>query len=305
MQHFYSLESVNLQRSWLTIGVYDGVHRGHRTIIDQLTAGAHAVGAPAVVVTFHPHPARVLNPQSKLQYLTTPERRAELFGDLGVDVVITQTFTRTFSQQPGKEFLNHLQDRLNIESLWVGYDFAMGHSRDTDVQALREMSAEVGFQLNVVQPVADEGEAISSSRIRALLKEGNIKEANRLLGWQYCLSGTVVPGDGRGRTIGVPTANLNFWEEQVIPARGVYACRAAVEDSIYLAAVNIGVRPTFAGSDHAHVEAHFLDTDLDLYGKTVRLTFFERLRGEKKFPDIPTLVAQITQDIEQTRRLLQ
>lgn len=305
MQHFHSLESITLQRSWLTIGVYDGVHRGHRTIISQLTAGAHSVGAPAVVITFHPHPARVLNPQSNLQYLTTPDRRAELFGALGVDFVITLPFNQELSHQPGREFLAQLHASLEIESLWVGYDFAMGSNRDTDVEALRDLSPRMGFELRVIQPVAEQGQAISSSRIRSLLREGDITAANQLLGWDYCLSGRVVPGDGRGRTIGIPTANLDFWDQQVIPARGVYACLAEVGGQTYLAAVNIGIRPTFEGSDNPHVEAHLLDANLDLYGKTVRLTFFERLRGEKKFPDVPSLIEQIKLDIQHTRRLLQ
>jgi riboflavin kinase/FMN adenylyltransferase len=305
MQHLTSLETINLRRTWLTIGVYDGVHRGHRTIINQLTAGAHAVGAPAVVLSFHPHPARVLNPHSSLQYLTTPERRAELFGDLGIDVVVTLPFTHDFAQQPGRAFLASLHTRLDIEALWVGYDFAMGRNRDTDAQALQALSGTFGFQLNIVHPVAHAGEVISSSRIRSLLLTGEIAAANQLLGWQYCLSGAVIPGDGRGRTIGIPTANLDFWDEQVLPASGVYACRAAVDGQEYLAATNIGVRPTFDGGNRRHVEAHLLDADLDLYGKSLRLTFIERLRGEIKFPNVQALVSQINQDIEHTRRLLQ
>lgn len=304
MQHTTSLETVNLQRTWLTIGVYDGVHQGHRAIIERLTAGAHNVGAPAVVLTFHPHPAKVLNPTSSLQYLTTPERRAELFGELGVDMVITYPFTAELSRLPGRVFLERLHDRLQIESLWVGYDFAMGHQRDTDTRALREISRRMGFELNVVQPVAEGQEVVSSSRIRDLLRAGDIAAANRLLGWDYCLSGSVVPGDGRGRTIGVPTANLDFWDEQVLPASGVYACRAEVDGRSYAAATNIGTRPTFDGGDRRHVEAHLLDVDLDLYEKTVRLSFLERLRGEVKFPDVQALVGQIKQDIERTRRLL-
>lgn len=306
MLHFYSLQSVHLNASWLTIGAYDGVHLGHQAILKQLAAGAHAVGCPAVVLTFHPHPANVLNPRHPLKYLTTPERRAELLGDLGIDVVITYPFDEQVAHLPGQEFLRRMDEHLDINTLWVGYDFAMGHNRDTDVSVLKQLGVELDYILNVQAPINNGDQIISSSRIRKLLQEGNLDVANRYLGRPYCLSGKVIPGDGRGRTIGVPTANLDFWEEQVIPARGVYACRAFVEDQTYTAATNIGVRPTFDGRGvHDHVEAHLLDADIDLYGKTIRLEFIEYLRGEQKFPNVEALVNQIRADIARTRRLLQ
>jgi riboflavin kinase/FMN adenylyltransferase len=306
MQHFQSLESVQLQASWLTIGAFDGVHLGHQEILKQLAAGAHAHGCPAVVLTFYPHPANVLNPGKPLKYLTTPERRAQLLGDLGADVVITYPFDRQVAQQSGRLFLQQINEHLDINTLWVGYDFAMGHNRDTGVAALQQLGAELGFTLQVQDPINNGDQIISSSRIRTLLQDGNLETANRYLGRPYCLSGKIIPGDGRGRTIGIPTANLDFWEQQVIPARGVYACRAAVEGQEYAAATNIGVRPTFDGSTlHDHVEAHLLDADIDLYGKTMQLEFFEYLRGEQKFSNVEALVNQIHADIARTRRLLQ
>jgi riboflavin kinase/FMN adenylyltransferase len=306
MQHYWSLEPVQLKQAWLTIGAYDGVHRGHQTIIRQMTAGAHAEGAPAVVLTFHPHPSRIVRGRTGPLYLTSPEQRAELLGDLGVDVVITHPFNTETANLPGRAFLELLEQHLHMRTLWVGYDFAMGHGRDTDVAALRSLSSQFGYQLYVVPEVLDGGEPISSSRIRELLLAGEVAAAARDLGRPYRISGKVIPGDGRGRTIGVPTANLEIWEEQVIPERGVYACRAEVDGQRWMAAVNIGIRPTFDGkSAITHVEAHLLDAQLDLYGKTLNLEFIERLRGEQKFPDVQSLVDQIQQDIAKTRRLLQ
>lgn len=306
MQHYRSLEPVQLKQAWLTIGAYDGVHRGHQTIIRQMTAGAHAEGAPAVVLTFHPHPSRIVGGRTGPLYLTSPEQRAELLGDLGVDVVITHPFNGETANLPGRTFLELLDQHLHMRTLWVGYDFAMGHGRDTDVAALRNLSSKFGYQLYVVPEVLDGGEPISSSRIRELLLAGEVAAAARDLGRPYRISGKVIPGDGRGRTIGVPTANLEVWEEQVIPERGVYACWAEVDGQRLMAAANIGIRPTFDGkSTIIHVEAHLLDAQLDLYGKTLNLEFIERLRGEQKFPDVQSLVDQIQQDIAKTRRLLQ
>jgi riboflavin kinase / FMN adenylyltransferase len=306
MQHYRSLDQVHLEQSWLTIGAFDGVHRGHQAIIYQLTAGARAHGAPAVVLTFHPHPASILRGRTGRKYLTSPEQRARILGELGVDIVITHPFDENTANQPGRDFLSHVITHLNFQSLWVGDDFAMGKGRDTNTDALREISYNIGFELNVVSKVSNGDQVISSSHIRGLLQEGNVVQAATLLGRPYEVAGKVIPGDGRGRTIGVPTANLDVWEEQVIPANGVYACMAFLENQPYLAAVNIGIRPTFDGSpDQVHVEAHLLDADIDLYGKTLRLGFASRLRGEQKFSGIDSLVSQIQQDISQARRILQ
>lgn len=306
MEHVSSLATVQLTGAWLTIGAFDGVHLGHQKIIQQLTAGAHAVGAPAVVITFHPHPLRVLRGGSGPWYLTTPEQRAELLGDLGVDWVITHAFDQTVASLPGREFLSIIHAQLGISQLWVGYDFAMGYGRDTDVDTLRALSLELGFTLQVAQAVTlDEG-VVSSRRIRALLAEGDVAGAARLLDRPYTVDGLVVPGDRRGRQIGVPTANLQVWEEQVLPGAGVYACYAEVDGKVYGAASNVGVRPTFdGGSAKIHVEAHLLDYDGDLYGRRVTLAFFDRLRGEQRFSGIEALVSQIRLDIETTRGLLE
>lgn len=228
MQHYWSLDDVHIHNAWLTIGSFDGVHRGHQEIVRKLTAGAHSVGAPAVVLTFHPHPAVVLGKRKDALYLTTPEQRAELLGELGVDLVIIQPFNQTVAGMRAAEFLTLVNEHLNIKDLWVGNDFALGKGREGNVDKLRQIGESFGYKLEVVPPFMLEGEVVSSSRIRNLLADGNVSKAANLLGRPYQLSGMVVTGDGRGRIIGVPTANLSIWPEQQLPKAGVYVCRAQV-----------------------------------------------------------------------------
>ena len=305
MQHHWSLDDIQLQNAWLTIGSFDGVHRGHQEIVRSLTKGAHSVGAPAVVLTFHPHPAAVLGKRKDVLYLTAPEQRAELLGDLGVDEVITLAFTPTIAAMLAAEFLTLVNNHLHLQELWVGYDFALGKGREGNVDRLRQLSGPFGFNLQVVPPFLLDGEVVSSSRIRSLLVDGKVSEAARLLGRPYQLSGRVVPGDGRGRTIGVPTANLSVWPAQQLPKAGVYVCRAQVNGQWLGALTNVGVRPTFEPQPvFPRVEAHLLDFHADLYGRPLRLEFLEWLRPEEKYPDVQTLLDQMQLDIHQGRALL-
>ncbi len=305
MELHHSLDDLRLSGAWLTIGVYDGVHTGHRAILNELVAGAHAASRPAVVVTFDPHPTAVLRPDSAPRLLTTPGERADLLADLGVDHVVVQRFDREFSQQPARVFAEQLKDRTGFERLLVGYDFAMGKDRLGDVPALKAMGAELGFEVQVFDPVTNGDQAVSSSRIRRLLAEGSVREAVRMLGRAYAVSGPVVEGAQRGRSIGIPTANVAAPAEKLVPAAGVYACRVEVGGVSYGAATNIGVRPTFeTGQPAQTVEAHLLDFDGDLYNQVIEVAFVERLRDEMKFSGVEALVAQIRADIAQAREVL-
>jgi riboflavin kinase/FMN adenylyltransferase len=305
MQQYWSLDDVQIQNAWLTIGSFDGVHRGHQEIVHNLAAGAHSVGAPAVVLTFHPHPALVLGKRKDALYLTTPEQRAELLGELGVDLVIIQPFNLSVAGLRAEEFLTLINTHLHIKELWVGYDFAMGKGREGNVEKLRQLSDTIGYHLDVVPPFVVDGEIVSSSRIRSLLADGDVSEAARLLGRPYQLSGEVVTGDGRGRTIGVPTANLAIWPEQQLPKAGVYVCRAQVDGHWLGALTNVGPRPTFEPEDAAsRVEAHLLDFHADLYGQRISLEFLEWLRPEEKFHSVQALVDQMHLDIHQGREML-
>jgi riboflavin kinase/FMN adenylyltransferase len=305
MQLFSSLDNIHADGIWLTIGSFDGVHRGHQEIIRRLADGAHAHAAQAVVLTFYPHPAVVLRGSNGPFYLSSPNERAEIIGSLGIDIVILQRFDRHLADTSARDYVMKLKERLGLRQLLVGHDFTLGRGREGDIPTLRKLGEELGFEVEVHQPVLLDGQVISSSQIRSALTSGNVERAHQLLGRPYHLTGEVVTGDGRGRKIGIPTANLNPWSEQLLPAAGVYACQAQIRDKIFRAATNIGIRPTFDGSSTLmHVEAHLLDFKGDLYGQKVQLDFLARLRGEQKFPDVQALVAQIQDDIARTRQLV-
>jgi len=304
MRHYRSLEEVNLQNSWLTVGVFDGVHRGHQQIIRELTTGAHANETPAVVLTFDPHPASVLTGH-ELKCLTLPDERADLLGILDVDVVITERFTRELSAVTAHDFMSRLMPRLGLRHLLIGYDFALGKGREGNATRLTEIGSELGYAVEVAPALSDESGVISSTEIRKLIEVGNVAEAARLLGHPYGLHGPVIHGDGRGKTIHVPTANIAYSHEKMIPARGIYACWAYLGDERYRAAINIGTNPTFTPDKQTpNVEAHLLDFHRDLYGEDLRLEFVTRLRDELKFNSVDVLVEQIWKDVEMTRKIL-
>jgi riboflavin kinase/FMN adenylyltransferase len=304
MPHYRSLEEVKLQNSWLTVGVFDGVHRGHQQIIEKLTAGASADGVPAAVLTFNPHPASVLGGR-ELKCLTLPDERADLLTQLGVDVVITEHFTRELSMVTAYEFMSRLKRQLGLRQMLIGYDFALGKGREGNATRLAEIGSELGYSVEVVPALSDESGVISSTEIRKLIEVGNVAEAAHLLGRFYSLHGPVIHGDGRGRTIDVPTANIAYSHEKMIPAKGIYACWASLAGQTYRAAINIGTNPTFTPDKEVpNVEAHLLDFRGEIYGEDVRLEFVARLRDELKFDAVDTLLEQIWKDVEQTRTIL-
>ena len=305
MRHYHSLEEVNLQNSWLTIGVFDGVHRGHQEIIKKLTTGAHADDAPAVVLTFDPHPASVLSGH-EIKCLTLPDERAELLVERGVDVVITERFTRELSTVTAYDFMSRLTRQLGLRHLLIGYDFALGKGREGNAARLTEIGSELGYTVEVISALSDESGVISSTEIRKLIEVGNVTEAARLLGHRYSLHGPVIHGDGRGRTIDVPTANISYSHDKMIPAKGIYACWAFLNDRKYQAAINIGTNPTFTPDKQLpNVEAHLLDFRQEIYGEDVRLEFVARLRNELRFDSVEKLLEQIWKDVEETKRILQ
>ena len=305
MLHFSSLENVSLAGAWLTIGTFDGVHLGHQKIIHALTAGARTEGLPAVVLTFFPHPAVVLRDLSGMIYLSTPEERAARLGELGVDVVVTYPFDRQVAILSAREFIGAIHQRIHFSQLLIGYDFALGRGREGNSLVLSQLGQEFGYQLTVVEPLAHATGIVSSSQIRSALSSGEVVTAARLLGQPYQINGLVVHGDGRGRTIGIPTANLEPWPQKYLPKAGVYACWAEVDGRRWGAVTNLGFRPTFDNQPpEPRLEAHFLDYRGDLYGKSVRLAFIQRQRDEQRFPSIPALVEQIQHDISRSREIL-
>jgi riboflavin kinase/FMN adenylyltransferase len=304
MTHTYSLEELHLQTSWLTIGVFDGVHRGHQQIVRQLTAGARQDDVPAVALTFWPHPARVLG-GSQVKCLTMPDERAELLLSFGVDTVVTHRFDAAVANLSALEFMARVKNHLGLRHLLIGYDFALGKGREGNAARLSEIGRELGYTVEVVGAVSDESGVISSTEIRKLVAVGDVAEAAKLLGHSYSLHGPVVRGDGRGRKIDFPTANIEYPADKLIPANGIYVGRARLGGAEYAAAVNVGVRPTFQDeADKPIVEAYLLDFDGDIYGQDLRLEFVARLRDELKFPSVQALVEQMHRDVAQTREML-
>lgn len=305
MRHYHSLEEVSLKNSWLTVGVFDGVHRGHREIIRKLVRDAHTNDAPAVVLTFEPHPATVLTGR-EMRCLTTSDERAELLASLGVDAVITQRFTRDLSTVPAHEYMSRLKAHLGLSHMLIGYDFALGKGREGNAPRLTEIGSELGYTVEVAPALGDESGVISSTEIRKLVSIGDMAEAAKLLGYPYRMSGEVIHGEGRGKRINFPTANVDYPKQKAIPPNGIYACWARIGDERIMAATNIGLNPTFTPERKIpSLEAYLLDFDRDIYGEVLTLEFAARLRDEVRYASVDALVAQIQEDVKQTRAILQ
>ena len=305
MQHFHNVEEIHLEQSWLTIGSFDGVHLGHQQIIHDLVKGAHDNGQPAVVVTFHPHPQLIIKEEGRPFYLTLPTKRAQLLGDLGVDIVLTYPFSSETSQMRAEEFIALLHRRLQFSRLWVGYDFALGRNREGDPAFLKNLGQQFGYTLKEILPYSIDGELVSSSRIRKSIREGEVREAAAYLGRSFEVTGTVVVGADRGKSLGFATSNLDVPQEMVDIKPGVYACLTDVDGQTWKAVTNIGFRPTFGeGLLSPRIEAHLLGFSGNLYGEELSLRFVERLRDEMKFDQVSDLQAQIKADIAQALHLL-
>ena len=288
----------------VTVGNFDGVHRGHQALVAHAVARAREAGGAAVVLTFDPHPARVLDPARAPAALTTLAQKEELLAGLGVDVLAVLPFDAGVAALSPEAFaLEVLSGALGARHVVVGESFRFGHRREGDARRLGAIGEGLGFSVRALPPVLGRGASISSSRVRAELARGDVGAARELLGRAYFLDAGVVRGEGRGRTLGVPTANLEP-DNEVLPARGVYAGRCRVPGGGWrLAVVNLGERPTFGGG-HATVEAHLVDFAGDLYGARVRLELHERLRDEERFSGPDALVARIREDVSRARGLL-
>ena len=287
----------------VTIGVFDGVHRGHQRLIAGLVDQARQAGLRTVAITFFPHPDIVLRGLSGRYYLTRPAEKENLLRAQGIDEVLTLAFDDELRQVSAEEFCARLRSGLNMQTLAVGRDFALGHRREGNVQRLRQLGRELGFGLLTNDLVEDESGRISSTAIREALEAGDTGRARCWLGRSHVLGGEVVRGAGRGRQMGFPTANIDLWQQQVIPANGVYASYVWLGDERFVAATNVGRRPHFAGATLT-VEPFILDFDRDIYGQWLNVSFEQRLRDERKFDSLDGLVRQIAADAEASRALL-
>ncbi len=306
MQRWRGVEEVpaGWGRCVATIGVFDGVHRGHQRIIGHAVDRAHQLGVPSVVLTFDPHPSEVVRPGSHPTVLTPPRHKAELLAELGADVLCVLPFTIEFSRLTAAEFAHAvLVEHLHAQTVVVGANFRFGHKAAGDVPALTELGSRFGFATEGVPLLQDGSTTISSTYVRSCVDAGDVSAAARALGRPHRVEGTVVRGDRRGRTIGYPTANLQTAPHIAVPADGVYAGWLLREKSKLPAAISIGTNPTFEGRER-RVEAFVLDFDADIYGEHVGLDLAERLRATLRFDDVAGLVAQMDDDVRRTRDLL-
>jgi riboflavin kinase/FMN adenylyltransferase len=294
-----------LAASAVTLGTFDGVHRGHRELVERAKARARASAVPLVAYTFDPPPAKVLAPSAAPALLVSTAERIRLLGELGVELIVVEPFDRSFAAIDADTWLErYLVERLHPRHVVVGFNFTYGRDRGGGPAHLLRFGDKHGFTVEVVEPVEVEGLVVSSTRVRKLLEEGQVELASELLGHAFALTGVVVEGDRRGRTIGVPTANLSA-DNELVPASGVYLGRVQLEDGRRFDAVtNIGLRPTFSGATERRIEAHLLDFAGDLYGRRIRVELLGYLRPERRFDGVAALVAQIQADISEARRRL-
>ncbi len=298
-------QASSTQDTYLTVGVFDGVHVGHQHLLDLLKREAAKARCLPGVVTFRNQPRTVLSPGSSVPLLTPIEERARLLKALNIAVVVPVMFTREVSLLPAQEFVALLQRRLRMKGMVIGPDFALGHNREGTPEALREMGKGMGFSVVVAQPYLQEGQRVSSTSIRQALARGDLTAVAHGLGRRYAIVGEVVRGQGRGGPqLGYPTANLQPDPETALPADGIYASWAHVAQRRYAAAASIGVRPTFGPGNARTVEAFLLDFSGSLYGQQVRLEFVQRLREERAFPGPEALKLQIAEDVAETRKAL-
>ncbi len=287
----------------LALGNFDGVHRGHRKILERVRRVAGERGATAVVMTFDPHPPRVVRPDKAPPLLMTKAQKLEALADAGVQGAAIVRFTPELSRWDPERFVRTvLVEWLRVSEVWVGANFLFGHDRTGNFSMLRSLGARYGFKAEKIDPVRYKDFVVSSTRIRRLIGEGRVDEAGALLGHQYFIDGTVMPGDRRGRTLGFPTANL-CTENELLPPHGVYATTARIGAVVHPSVTNIGTRPTVDSSGRTTVETHVFDFDRDIYGQSVRISFVQRLRDERAFESLDALRTQIAEDGRAARML--
>lgn len=288
----------------LTVGTFDGVHRGHWELLQTVVRRAEELGKPSVLVTFDPHPLRIVRPDAAPPLLTTPVEKIEILAESGLTYAAFLRFDRALAAYEPRRFIEEiLVDRFGLGLLVIGHDHGFGRGRSGDVATLRAAGTELGFEVEVVTPVLADDTPVSSTRIRRAVAAGDVMGAARGLGRPYSLRGTVVRGDGRGRQLGFPTANLEVNDPyKLLPAEGIYVVRAVLREGTFDGVLHLGPRPTFVGASPT-IELHLLDWDGNLYGRHVRVDLCARLRGVEQFAGVEPLVAAMTADVAAARAL--
>jgi riboflavin kinase / FMN adenylyltransferase len=306
MNAIYDLESLNsqLKNPVLTIGNFDGVHRGHLALFDLVKNRARAIGGQSVVMTFDPHPVKIIKKGNGPAIITPTEIKLCLIKKAGIDVIICVPFTQQFASIPAEDFVREiLVKRIGVKEVVVGYDYTFGRGRTGNLELLRKLGDELGFKVHLVGPIHIDHTRVSSTNIRSLVGEGNLTDAKRLLGRDYQIWGTVVKGANRGgRLLGFPTANI-VPADELVPKQGVYVVTVEMDDKVYGGVTNVGFNPTF-GDNKLSIETFILDFSQDIVGKKIKIRFLQRLRDEKTFGSVRELTDQIALDVQDARKVL-
>lgn len=287
----------------LTMGNFDGVHLGHQTLFSRVVEEARLKGGRSIVLTFDPHPLKLLAPERVPRLILAPEDKIALIGSFGVDLLLIQKFDRAFANLEAEEFVRrYLVERIKVRKVWVGKDIRFGKGRKGHAEDLRRWGADAGFEVGIVEAIKVEGERVSSSRVRQLVESGEVDKASRLLGRYHFVSGKVTAGHRRGRELGFPTANIVVATE-VVPSDGIYATLLEMGGRRWPSVTNIGLNPTF-GEGPRTIESYVFDFAGDIYGQSVRLFFVERIRAERKFPSPQRLIEQMKEDVLSAQKIL-
>jgi len=305
MQIIHDLNSLKkpLQNPVLTIGNFDGVHKGHLTLFEKVKERARAIGGQSAVMTFEPHPIKVMKPGNGPALITPTGQKLDLIGQTGIDFILCIPFTREFAATSAEDFVKDiLVGKIGVKEIVVGYDYTFGRNREGNTRLLMELGKKLGFTVHHIGPIHIDNTLVSSTSIRKFIQQGELAEAKKFLGRDYQIQGTVIRGQNRGaRLLGYPTANLELVDE-LFPKKGVYAVTVVIDGKTHDGVSNIGHNPTF-GQNALSVETHVLDFHGDLLGKTIKVNFLHRLREEKTFDSIEALSDQIAEDIQQARVL--
>ena len=304
MQILSNLFEIKLSKATIaTIGTFDGIHIGHQKILNSLARFAKENSLKSVVITFDPHPRKIINKKNSIELINTIEEKKEKLKTLGIDYLIVQKFDEKFSETEANKFVEILKNNINIEKLIVGYDHRFGKNRTADINDLKKYGKELNFEVIEIDALEIEEVNISSTKIRSAIQDGNIRLANSYLGYNFFLSGKVVKGHSRGKELGFPTANLKIDEDKIIPKNGVYLVKSKIDHQDIYGMMNIGYNPTF-NNKSKKIETHFFNLNKNLYGKIIKIELLEYIREEKRFETVDDLIQRLKLDREKCLKLI-
>ena len=304
MQILSNLFEIKLSKATIaTIGTFDGIHIGHQKILNSLARFARENSLKSVVITFDPHPRKIINKKNSIGLINTIEEKKEKLKTLGIDYLIVQKFDEKFSETEANKFVEILKNNINIEKLIVGYDHRFGKNRNADINDLKKYGKELNFEVIEIDALEIEEVNISSTKIRSAIKDGNIRQANSYLGYNFFLGGEVVKGHSRGKELGFPTANLKIDKDKIIPKNGVYLVKSKIDHQDVYGMMNIGYNPTF-NNKSKKIETHFFNLNKNLYGKIIKIELLEYIREEKRFETVDDLIQRLKLDREKCLKLI-